>query len=213
MDKVKTVVVPAVVALVVAAVGVVYFAPEPTEVNIPDDQLGAIPGNSVEGKYFTIGGIEYAHVFSPMIATSSVACTFKNPFNATSTLTQFTASFTETLGTKVSLATSSAAIPHGTAASTATSTRMLVHEYPLASNTTDEFVWTPSTFAGIASTSQGQPLNRATMVLGVKSGNNAHGVSLHLINPKHYVTLKSSTGTPTATESFEGRCSGVFQKL
>src|SRR3990167_9839780 len=88
------------ISLVVSAlVGVVGFSFYPTSPNddrpIPQDNLGAVPGNSIEGKYFTVGGVEFANVRMNAIATSSVPCVTKNPFNGDAAIKSFTANFSD----------------------------------------------------------------------------------------------------------------------
>lgn len=98
MDYIKFVAVSVVVSVVVAFGVFQTFKTSPTEVPIPQDTLGATPGNSVEGSYFTIGGVDFAHVKTSWIATTSRVCIIKNPFpNATSSLVAFTARNTNTI--------------------------------------------------------------------------------------------------------------------
>jgi hypothetical protein len=96
MNSVKVLGISTVVSVVVVtgalSFGLFSSGTKVIEREIPKKDLGAIPGNAVEGSYFTIGGIEYAHIKQPWIATTTRVCIIKNPFpNATSTLLSFTA--------------------------------------------------------------------------------------------------------------------------
>lgn len=184
MNNLKSLGITVVTSVVVVALGFFFFGGSTTERVIEKEQLGAIPGNNIEGKFVTIGGVELAYVKMPMIATSSVPCVTKNPFNATSTLVRFTAVFTDMI-------TDGAGIPgmdfstSSNAYLSATSTTPLVANWRFTSNTPDEFVYAPSTVTG-----------DSHYTLGVKQS----------------VGLKNATTTP-GVDTFVGNCTAVFQKL
>lgn len=165
MENLKNVGIAIVVSAVVVALGFTLLN-KPTEQAIPPKQLGAVPGNSIEGKYFTVGGVERAYVYMPAIATSSVPCVTKNPFSATSTLLSFTARFTDTVTDTtrgMDLATSSNAYL------SATSSSPIVVNWQEPSNAAMDFLWAGQTTTGYAHYS---------------------------LKPTQYIGLKVATATP-----------------
>lgn len=77
------------VAILAIIFGIAYL--KQTTVNVAvgnsPQSYGATPGNSVDGKYFSIGGQQFYRTSFPVTATSSVLCSVQNPFpNATTTV-------------------------------------------------------------------------------------------------------------------------------
>src|SRR3990172_4699317 len=84
---------------VILSVGAVTFLPSDNTViptDVSNEDLGAIPGTSVDSQEFSIGGVRYAYINKTMAATSSAVCAIKNPFGSNPALIQFSANFTDT---------------------------------------------------------------------------------------------------------------------
>ena len=185
MNNLKSGGIAVVVSVVVVSLGLFFYGGSTTtERVIEKENLGAIPGNNIEGKYIIIGGVELAYVSMPMIATSSVPCVTKNPFNATSTIIQFSAIFTDTV-------TDIAGVPamdfstSTNAYLNATSTTPLVANWPIKSNSSDEFLWRAQTVTG-----------------------ETH----YTLRANHYIGLKNATTSP-GVDTYTGYCTATFQKL
>lgn len=192
MDNLKNVSISVAVSVVVAVLAIVTsltFLNRPIEqVSIPPAQLGAMPGNQIEGQYFTIGGVEYAHVRMANDATSSVPCMTKNPFSATSTLVSFTARFTQTptdqaaYNQDMDIATSSSS---DFWPGSATSSQSIVNDVKLPSNGSKLITW---------------------------NNNSVTGAAHNYFKPGDYLGAKMATNTP-GVDYFTGVCTAVFQKL
>ena|SRR3990167_7963947 len=93
MNNLKNVGVTVVVAVIVTT-GLYLFLQGEQDggTPIPQEILGAVPGNEINGNYFIVGGVEQAFVKQNWIASTTRVCIIKNPFpNASSTLMSFTA--------------------------------------------------------------------------------------------------------------------------
>ncbi len=205
MDYIKNNVVVSVVVSVLVVLVAFYLFGGSTVVNNTvervSDAIGAVPGNVVDSRNFSIGGVDTYNERQAMAATSTSICVFKNPYTATSTLVRFTAGITGNL-TKAEqtfdLSTTSANGGFGSS-SPALATRFSTLERSL--------VWTP----GNATTTAGD-----TKVMA--SFNSSTGASNIVIRPNEYVTLRMATSSGMATvahgtNSVTGSCSAVFQKL
>src|SRR3990167_6546851 len=73
----------------VLVLGMLFPRPGPSVVEKVIERLGAIPGTSVDSNYFSIGGIEFYQNGVGFTATSSVFCSFKNPFAPATTSIDF----------------------------------------------------------------------------------------------------------------------------
>lgn len=184
MENLKNASIAVVVSVVVVVLGFTLLN-KPTEQAIPPQQLGAVPGNSIEGKYFTVGGVERAYVRMEVIATSSVPCVTKNPFSASSTLVQWTAHFSDTptdqaaYNQDMDFATSTNAYLN------ATSSQSIINDIPLASDKQKSVTW--------YNTNTGQSPK-------------------YLMRATDYVGMKMATNTP-GVDLFTGVCTAIFQKL
>lgn|SRR3990167_3335371 len=198
MNKTRDLVVVVVVALLVALAVNYFIQPRNSE---PSERLGAIPGDTVTGSYFSIGGVEMAYLSAVISATSSVPCSFGNPFTSTSSIMSFSARFTDTpvAATTLDLSTSS------TKALIATSATKLIHARSVKANGADYLLWQPGT-------------NNTTTPAVYYAPTD--GVSPYILraDPKDYLGLKVATSTPgnstgSNTDIYAGSCSAVFQRL
>lgn len=169
------------------------------QASLPPFQAGAVPTlDGVDNPFVTIGGYPTFERKIPMSATSSVVCTIKNPFNATSTLVRFGASITTgILGTNAfSLSTTTGLNGFGS------STPSLMRDHSVGSNTVDAVAWYPSS-------STSTPVN----VLSLLSG--ATGESFDLIAPNEWVVYRIATTTSAGALAtyYTGSCDYLFQKI
>ncbi len=215
MEKLK--VAGGIVALTIAvSIGTVYFYPPNIEVTnnvreIPKEQLGAIPGDEVSGNYFTVGGVEFASVSRRMVNASST-CAFKNPFNATSTITSFNAGFrnvdTAAIAVQFSISTSTEA-DLWNATTPATSTPALVFEHQVGTAPAlNNISWFPNLRA---STSVGTAQTGKLFI----ASDYLEGSSPFFLRNGEYVGLAAATssrGAPT-TQMYSGTCSATFQRM
>lgn len=196
---IKNVLVSGLVAIVAVVVGVTFMKPAGTVEyrDIPEENLGATPGNVVEGNYFTVGGVEMAYLSGSFASTTNV-CLFKNPFpSASTTITRFTAIGTSpyvgSANVKIALATSTLATPHGATAGVGTSTTQLFNEITVTAAKGFEVVWSPETYLPQA---------------------NSTGYSI--LSPGHTLALRVATSNNAVNVSgkqMRTRCTATFQKL
>ena len=200
-NNVKNILVSVVTAVIVVGLAFMFVQQDNQGTPIPQEQLGATPGNVVEGKYFTVGGVEYAYVSQGMYATSSVPCAFRSPFATATTsaqlarLVSFSAQFSDTmLATHVvSLSTST----HPVLA--ATSSKSLVFEYPLPSSSAASFFWEANQTGSTTKLYEPQDMP-------------ADGSSPFFLRANESIGLKIATSTPGG-DKVAGRCAAVFQKI
>lgn len=198
----NTLVVSFVVSVAVAGVLVFVTRQEPTEVRIPQDRLGAVPGTEIEGNYFTVGGVQLAYVRQSLIATSSGAtsCTFKNPFSTFALVRSFGVNFSTTsvVAQKVSVATST----NQYLSSTSSPAFVFENSVP-ADATAHVFAWQP----GVGTSTL---INKAHSADGRNQLKD--GTTPFFIRSAEYIGLKTATSTPGKQE-LRGTCTAVFQKL
>lgn len=191
MNKNKTIVFGAILAVVIAAFGIfgIIVHDSKTAATI---SFGAVPTlDGVDNPFVKIGGVRTYNYNQPMAATSSVVCSIKNPLNATSTLLRYSAVATASgLSAAQSFDLSTSTTQY------ASSTVAFVKAY---SATTPQFslLWFPDV-AGSASV----------------VGTNTNGSNSVIIAPNEYVNLRIATSTPSAfTTYLTGTCSGIFAQL
>lgn len=157
---------------------------------------GATPTlDGVDSPWVTINGVKSYYYNEQMTATSSVPCSVKNPWNATSTLVWYSAKVTASgLGSQAfDVSTSTTAL--------ASSTPAFLYNVTTASM--------PSATDFVALYSPG--VAESTTVVG----QNAVGRSSALIGPGEYVNLRISTSTPGtfAGGYWTGTCKALIQEL
>lgn len=191
-----------IVAVAVLGTGFALLAkPTPQiNVNLPEQSqtYGAVSGPSVEGPYFTIGGVETYYANQSFNATSSTICSIANPFGATSTIRTIGASRTATGigGTQAFyLSTTTSTGRYGS------STPAFVADYR-ATTANFAFSWSAG---GATSTNQ---------MLGLLQPSDAVGQSTAILGPLEVITLRIATGTPgTFSTYMTGRCTAELQRL
>jgi hypothetical protein len=149
----KNTIIAALTGAVVVLFGVYligFFTPvsiTPSSSSVPDVNLGAMPGDTISGNYFSVGGVKYYSVKSNVRSATSTACSMPAPPNATSTLID--ASVTFKTGSS-----SAVTIGFAKASSFAASTTALGGTYALGANTqvTLNASTTPTAMVGSAQT-------------------------------------------------------------
>src|SRR3990167_329789 len=185
-----------VVMAVILSIGAVTFLPSKDAVTPPQDEnVGAIPGTTVDSQEFSIGGVRYAYINKTMAATSSAVCAIKNPFGSNAALIQFSGNFTDTptAATTVTVSTSTQKMLG------ATSSPALVIDRALGANTTGFILWQPNSNA----TSSDRTWTRPP----------TDGTSPFFLRSTEYVGAKAATSSPGAGDNYAGSCSAVFQKI
>lgn len=192
--KNKTLIVALVAILVIAIGGYVY--PQASQ-QIKETIVGAVSTlDGVDNPFVSIGGGKYYYYFQPMTATSSTVCSIKNPFNATSTLVNYSIRVNANgLGAQsLNLSTSSTAY--------ASSSPYFIKEVAIGTGQRD-VVW-----IGNATTTN-------TVLIGTAANNNV-GISDNIIGPSNYLNLGVATSTGSAgifSSYLTGSCSGIIKKL
>lgn len=183
--------------LVIAITGL--FVPVGKEGTTVVQKLGAVSSlDGVDNPYVSVNGVRTYYGNANIAATSSVPCSFKNPFSATSTLVSFAMQVTTNsiaVAQKIDISTSSRAVSSGT--SYGSSTPAFVYGYA-ADASTFEIAWSP----GLASS--------ATLI-----GLHADGTSDVTVAPSEYVTARIATSSPGTFGGgyYKGTCQAVFQEL
>lgn len=176
--------------------------PSPSEVQ----KEGAIPGNNIDGSYFTVGGINYYYGRQTMAATSSSVCVFPNPFgSATSSIVRFQSQISSSSATgigiaalKFDLSTTTAAGGYGS------STPALIYGHSLAAGAKDSVQWQP--------TSSSTP--SSSQILTINSGATADGSSPFVLGPSEKITYRIASGTPgTFSTYLVGTCNVLIQQF
>lgn len=190
-----------VLVIVGAIVGVALFVggtllPKPVTV-------GAIPGNNIDGNYFTIGGVDYYHIKLPILATTTVLCRVPSNVFGAATSTLVAASLNPGTGTNplgaitFDLSTTSSSIGHST------SSPALARGFSIAAAPAIPFIWSLATTTN-------------TQTIGVAVGANGFdgGSSNVFIRPGEGLTFRVATGTPgTYTSFLSGTCEVTLRKL
>ena len=154
--------------------------------------LGAVSTlDAVDNPYVSIGGVKTTFLVRQMQATSSVPCSFKNPYAATSTLLGFTADITTNgIATAqiVDVATSSTAL--------ASSTPAFIYASAVGASAKRSLAW-----------NGGGPAMTATLVGPLADGNDGA-----IVGPSEFVNFRIATATPgTFSSYFTGTCRAVFR--
>ena len=195
----------ALVAVVIATGA--YFFPKSTDkvsvdkvVALAQERLKTLGGvptlDGVDNPYVTINGNSWYYYQQAMEATSSVPCSIKNPFGATSTAIRYSAVATANgLGSQnITLSTSTTAY--------ASSTPYFVKNFVTSAGPFN-MLWTP-----MASTT-------GSALIGMETSG-AIGNSNIIIGPTEYLNLKIATSTGTAgtfSSYFTGVCRATILKL
>lgn len=188
------------VALVVVAIIAIgaYQFPE-----IKQTVIGAVPTlDGVDNPFVAINGNKVFHYRQNINATSSVACSVKNPFNATTTLTGFGVAVNSNgLGSQeFSVSTSTGAYSSSTPA-------LMLN---LATGT-GQFTsyWRPNS---ATTTNSGTPGHIDPRLL---PGMTNSGVSNYVIGPSEYVNVRVATSTAGTFVGgyWTGTCAGTFERF
>lgn len=186
MDNMKNIVVTSVVVSVVVVLAAYFVLPRGNTVvnnQIPDNTLGAVPGNEINGNFFTVGGVERAYVKQNWIATTTRVCMIPNPFRATSTLVSFTARNTNTVAgaNSFDISTTTHAGGYG-----ATSSTYILRDFTI-------------------------PANSYNQTDGYTNGSSANLPVV--ISGRESVRLFRSATSTAGTDNYQGICTAIFQKL
>ncbi len=194
----KNYLVSAAISLVIVLAGLAFYHPTPV-VQQTDNQpqpYGAVSTlNNVESPLVGINGFKTYYVTTSIAATSSVLCSAKNPFNATSTLAMVTAIVTNApFGTAVTADVSTSSTAFGS------STPAFVYGHTIA-NAPGSFIVFPSNATSSLLTTW-----------GAISGND--GSQGWILSPSNTVTVRVATSTAgTLATNPTGTCHFVFESL
>ena len=203
----KTLGISAVVAAVVAIVVALTFSPRidvdaiVAQVKAQVANLGAIPGNSVDGREFSVGGITYIHAKTSIIASSSVPCYFPPSVLGNSTTTLLSASMSPVSSGFVGTVTFDLSTTTGVGGY-ATSAPALAYGVPILGTPTTPFVW------ALASTTNARTIGT---LVGAAYDGEASGA---FVRPGEGITFRIATGTPRTFATYlSGSCDVVLKKL
>jgi hypothetical protein len=184
----NTLITSVVVSIVVVLAGY-FLLPNGTTVNnttttIPQENLGAVPGNEINGNYFTVGGVQFASISQSWIATTTRVCIIKNPFKATTTLMSFTARNTNAVPgvNYFDIATTTHAGGYGS-----TSTSPILRGVTIAANSYQQ-------------------------TDGVTNGSTRANLPV-ILGAKETVQFVRYATTTEGTDNYTGVCTATFQKL
>ena len=169
--------------------------------------LGAIPGDVVDGIFFSIGGNRRAYKEFPISATSSAICAFQNPFNATSSIVSAGLVITRgvTGDNNFDISTTTNDFKFGS------STPALVYGHLLQSLKQQSVPWRPNgttTSVGTIGVAAGTPFR------GVLPGLTNSGASNYILGPNEWVTWRIATSSAgTFATPFAGTCTIQLEKL
>jgi hypothetical protein len=202
----KNIVTSIVISVIVVFLGFTIFGGKTTErVIVEKDGTRTVVGavstlDNVDLPYVSIGGNQQYYYSQRMFATSSVVCSIKNPFNASSTLASYGFSVTSNgIASAQSLGLSTSTSAYGS------STPSYIRAFPAPASAF------AGTWGGVIATSTG-----AAGVIGM-SGTatwGSTGQSDNIIGPSEYMNLRlSTTSAGTYPLYYTGTCSGVIEKL
>jgi len=197
------------VALIVVAIIAIggYFYPSVTErvTERIEQVVGAVSTlDGVDFPFVSINGNREYHYSQALNATSSVICSIKNPFNATSTLESYNISVTGQgafqAAQLVDLATSTTQYGSSSPAFVRAATVNLFDT---------SISWQPrsatNTFYGVADT---QAVAN-TLFFG-----QLERTSPFILGPSEYLNVRIATSSPASMSSyFTGACNGVIRKI
>ena len=160
------------------------------------NSYGAVPTlDGVDNPFVSIGGVKEYYYSQGMLATSSVVCSIKNPFNATSTLLTYGAIVTSNgiaVTQRIDLSTSTSQY--------ASSSPAFVKRFDTGTGQ-----WSLQWTVGTTTNSE---------LIGMKHGNLTLGSSDVILSPSDYLNLRISTSSPGSVASpWIGRCTGVIKRL
>lgn len=193
-----------VVSVVVVIVGLYFFGGSTVERVIEKENLGAIPGSSIEGKYLTVGGVNMAYITSAFPGNASTTlCTMKNPFSKDAQLVSFSvkiSSSTNATAAKASVSTSTNAFLSAT-----TSPTIVFEKVIPIRQTSYSFNWVPRLATGSSTTATSKLFQEQEVVL-------RNGESPFFLRSTEYVGIKVATSTP-GKEYQRGTCRAIFQEI
>src|SRR3990167_3552815 len=140
MNNKKVLALIAIVAII--AIGAYFFPTGRTVVERVTEKLGAVSTlDGVDNPYVSICGKKMYYATIPMAATSTRVCSFRNPFNATSSIVSFSAAITTgiTGSNYFDLGTTTVANGLGS------STPVLLSKHYVLSGGQDSVSWVPGT--------------------------------------------------------------------
>ena len=167
--------------------------------------LGAIPGDSVDGNFWTVGGNKRYYTQVPVAATSSAICAIQNPFNATSSIVSAGLIITRgvTGNNTFDISTTTNDFKFGS------STPALVYAEPLTSLTQKSVPWKPN-----ATTTSNAVTGATNPFRGVLAGLTNTGASNYFLGPNEWVTWRIATSSAgTFATPFAGTCTLQLEKL
>lgn len=156
--------------------------------------------DGVDFPYVNIGGSRYYYYKQTMTATSSVICSIRNPFNATSTPLNYSAVITANPAAGLGIAANILDLSTSTT-QYGTSSPALIKAYNLAAGAQATIPWTQN----------GTTTN--ANIIGFNGLN--LGVSDVFLRPGEYLNFKNSTSTAgvDAGGYYTGVCSALFKLL
>ena len=169
--------------------------------------LGSIPGDIVDGIFFSIGNNKRAYKEFPISATSSAICAFQNPFNSTSSIVSAGINITRgvTGDNNFDISTTTNDFKFGS------STPALVYGHLLQSLKQQSVPWRPnatSTSNAVTGASLTNPFR------GVLPGLTSTGVSNYILGPNEWVTWRIATSSAgTFATPYAGTCTIELEKL
>ena len=200
----KKIYIVALVAILVIAIGSYYF-PQSTQQIIREKVIGAVATlDGVESGFMTINGNKQFRFAQPIQATSSVVCSLKNPYQATSSIDTIgiTAANRGDLSAANNLFISTSSTAYGS------STMAFAELFAMG---TGQFSYSfsknvaTSTFA--SSNVMGAPLN-------VLPGRADNGASNYILGPNEWITWRIATSTAGTFGTYMGgTCSAVVDKI
>jgi len=199
-----------VVVLVVLILGIVFPRGNSVVERVINNTVGAVSTlDGVDTPFVKIGGNQRWIGSLGISATSSVLCSLKNPFGATSTLESFSyriATSSIARSEYVSLSTSTSQY-RDNAGSYGSSTNAFMHTTIPAYGYNDAFSFRPNsaTSTGTGASATGD----ASLYFGIT----ASGTSAYIIKPTEYLNLVIGSTTPGTFATFpQGTCSYEIQK-
>ena len=189
----KKVWIAVVVIAIIAIIG--WFVPVGQNGQTIVETLGAVPTlDGVDHPYVTINGVKTYNYSQFMAATSSVVCSVKNPFNATSTLNWYSA-----------IVTSKGNISQIQFVDVSTSTTALASSSPAFLQ-----VKLGGSLGHIYYSINATTTN--TRLVGLSK--NLASTTDAIVGPSEYVNMKIATGTPGTFGSYwTGTCQGQFTEF
>jgi len=195
----------ALIVVAIIAIGAYYYPAvkqvidQNTGKPVPIGAVSTLDG--VDNPYASVGGYKYYYYNQAMSATSSVPCSIKNPFNATSTLVSYKFQVTTN-----GIATAQTLDVSTSTSAYASSTPSYVRAFPTG---TGQFsgVW-----QGVTATTTPHLIGYSQTQGGIYSTN--IGTTDNIIGPSDYITLRVATSSAGSFGSYyTGTCSGIIEQL